>query len=88
MEVMIFLALNLADAWLTKMALALGAIEVNPIASFLGTSIMLRIVLVIVTLAVLYWFGKERLLWGINLLFLGVVLWNLTAIGLLKVGVA
>jgi len=37
MDKILFVGLNIADAWLTKATLSLGAIELNPITAGWGT---------------------------------------------------
>jgi hypothetical protein len=71
----IFLVLNVADAYLTRVGLAMGADEFIPWAKF-GANIPIRIALVIAILLVLRFSAKGKLLWPINLLFCGVVVWN------------
>ena len=72
-----FVGLNMIDAQLTKMALAKGAIELNPIVSPYGSNIAIKGLVALVIAGLLYHFKKEKLLLGLNLIFTGIVLWNL-----------
>ena len=80
MTEIIFVGLNLADSYLTKVALGMGAIELNPIASFFGTNIVIKGLIALAIVLALYWFNKEKLLWGLNFAFFGVVMWNLAMV--------
>lgn len=78
MAVLLFLLLNLADAYLTGCALAMGAGEFNPIAAGYGASMPLKGLLVVLVAFLLYMFRREGLLWFLNFALLGIVLWNLS----------
>jgi len=84
MAAVLFVGLNIFDALLTRMSLALGAEELNPIAVSFGANILAKALIAVAIVAVIYWFGRERLLWWVNFAFLGVVLWNLQILGLLN----
>jgi hypothetical protein len=75
----LFVALNIADAYLTKMGLMAGAIEVNPLMSVIGSSMLLKGLIGIAVALVLYFFSKERMLWLLNIALFGIVLWNSAA---------
>lgn len=79
MSVLIFLALNVADAYISKIGIALGATEANPfwLAQTFGANLAVRAVLALAVVVSLYYRGKEGDLWGLNLLVFGVVTWNL-----------
>ncbi len=85
MAAAIFIGFNIADAWLTKTVLALGAVELNPIAIYFGTSMVAKGLLATAIVLAIYLFRKEKMLWWANLIMLGVVLWNLQIYGILKV---
>jgi hypothetical protein len=76
--VLIFLGLNLADAYISKVGLTLGATEANPswLAQTFGANLAVRAVYALVVLAFLYYRGREDSLWGLNLLVFGVVIWD------------
>jgi hypothetical protein len=76
MPAITFVALNMADAYLTKMSLMAGAIEVNPLMASLGSSIITKGLIAAVLVGALYFLGKERILWLLNLGLLSIVLWN------------
>jgi len=84
MSAAIFVGLNIIDAYLTKMGLAMGAEELNPLMIHLGSSVLAKGLMALGLVVILYWFGKQRALWLLNLAFLGVVLWNLAILGVLK----
>jgi hypothetical protein len=74
-----FVALNIADAYLTKISVMAGAIEVNPLMADIGSSVLFKGLIAIALACALYFFGKERLLWLLNFVFFGIVLWNSAA---------
>jgi hypothetical protein len=76
MPAITFVALNMADAYLTKMSLMAGAIEVNPLMASLGSSIITKGLIAAVLVGALYFLGKERIIWLLNLGLLSIVLWN------------
>jgi len=71
-----FITLNIVDAYLTKMALTLGAVEANPLMTYFGSSIITKGLIAIALVFILYFFGKERVLWPLNFLLFGLVFWN------------
>lgn len=77
MPAAIFLTLNIMDAYLTKMGLAVGAVEVNPLLLSIGSSVITKGLIAIALVFILYYFRKERVLWPLNFTLFGVVLWNL-----------
>jgi len=77
MPVAIFVTLNIIDAYLTKMALALGAVELNPLMTSTGSSMITKGLIAIALVFILYYFAKERVLWPLNFGLVGIVLWNL-----------
>ena len=83
-----FIALNLGDAYLTKVALSMGAAELNPLLTSWGSSLIAKGLLAAGILFLLYAFEKEKLLWVINMLLVGVILWNLGVCMVTKVGLA
>lgn len=76
---LIFIGLNIADAFLTKTGLALGASEINPLVATFGGNILIKGLIAAVVIFALCYFGKKKLLWHLNFAMLGVVLWNLAA---------
>lgn len=74
----------MTDAWLTRTSLAMGAYELNPLAAFFGMSLLAKGLIALGVVLTLYWFGKEKLLWWMNLAFLGIVIWNSQALGMLS----
>lgn len=76
MPAVAFVALNIADAYLTKIGLAAGAIEVNPLMASLGSSMIIKGVIALVLVGALYLLGKERILSLLNFGLLGIILWN------------
>ncbi len=84
----IFIGLNLGDAYLTKVALSMGAAELNPLLTTWGSSLIAKGLLAAGIVLLLYAFNKEKLLWVINMVLVGVILWNLGICMVIKVGVA
>ena len=83
MPATIFIILNLTDAYLTKVGLVMGASEVNPLMTPVGGNIIIKGLLAIALLLILYWFEKERVLWPLNFIFFGIILWNSAVCGIL-----
>ena len=83
----LFVGLNLLDAWLTKQAFALGEVELNPVVSFFGygDNLLLKGLLALVIALILWSLGKSYLSWYLNVLMLGVIWWNLAVLTLLTV---
>jgi len=82
----IFVGLNACDACLTKVALSMGATELNPLTTTWGSDLIAKVLAATGVILLLYAFRKEKLLWPVNMLFLGVVLWNLAVCAVIKVG--
>jgi len=85
MDKILFVGLNIADAWLTKATLNLGAIELNPITAGWGSNVIAKGIVAIIVILALYWFYKEKLLRPLNFVLFGVVLWNLATNMILRV---
>ena len=71
-----FIILNIMDAYLTKAALAVGAVEANPLMISLGGNMLAKALIAMALVFILYSFQKERVLWPLNLVLFGLVLWN------------
>ena len=82
MSVAIFVALNIIDAYLTKTGLAMGAEELNPLMTHLGSSMVAKGLMALGLVVILYWFRKEGGLWLVNFAFLGLILWNLASVAI------
>ena len=76
MQVAMFITLNIMDAYLTKTALAVGAVEANPLLTTIGSSMIIKGLVAIAVVFILYYFRKERVLWPLNFMLFGLVLWN------------
>ena len=83
MAAIMFITFNLIDAYLTKTALTMGAVEVNPLMTSTGGSIIVKGLVAIALVLILYWFQRERVLWWLNFMFFGVILWNSAVYGIL-----
>lgn len=83
----LFVALNLVDAWLTKQAFALGETELNPVVRCFGYGDNLVIKgLLALTIALVFWrFGRTHLFWYLNILMLIVVFWNTAVLTVLQI---
>jgi hypothetical protein len=76
MMAVMFVALNLADAYLTKKSLSIGAMEFNPMMLYSGSSLIIKGLLSAALVFVLYSFGREKVLFPLNFLLSGLILWN------------
>jgi hypothetical protein len=76
MQAPLFIILNIMDAYLTKISLQMGAIEANPFMTYVGGVIIIKGAIAFAMVFILYYFKKERVLWLLNFLLLGVILWN------------
>lgn len=72
-----FMILNVVDAYLTQLNLAMGAIEVNPLAEPFGSNMLVRGLLALAVVALTVSARKVRWLLYLNVLVLWVVVWNL-----------
>jgi len=81
MPATLFITLNVLDAFVTKAALAVGAMELNPVMTTVGSSMIAKGAMAVALVFLLYFFRKEGTLWPLNLLLFGVVLWNLAVYG-------
>ena len=78
MPAALFVSLNVVDAFLTKTALSVGAVEFNPIMANIGSSMLAKGGIALALAFILYYFRQQRALWLLNILFFGIVLWNLS----------
>ena len=72
---LIFVGLNIVDAWLTKQLLGLGWQEINPFVVHYGANIVIKGFLASAVVLVLVAFGKAKLVWVLNICMFAVVLW-------------
>ena len=84
MPAVIFIALNVMDAYSTKIALAVGAGELNALVGVAGSDVPAKGFLATAAVFFLYWFSKEKVLPLLNLMLFGVVLWNLAVYTILN----
>ncbi|MBA7686044.1 hypothetical protein ES703_94479 [subsurface metagenome] len=73
---LVFIGLNIMDAWLTMEHLAIGNYEGNPLMTSYGSVVWFKALLAGVIVFLLIRFGKAKLLWVLNICMLAVVLWN------------
>ena len=78
MPAALFVTLNVFDAFLTKTALSVGAVEFNPVMANIGSSMLAKGVIALGLAFLLYYFRQRRALWLLNIVFFGIVLWNLS----------
>ncbi len=78
MPAALFVTLNVVDAFLTKTALSVGAVEFNPVMANIGSSMLIKGGIALCLAFILYYFRQQRALWVLNIVFFGVVLWNLS----------
>ena len=83
----LFIALNLIDALLTKQAFALGETELNPVVSFFGygDNLVVKGLLALAIVLLFWYFGKFHLFKYLNIAMLGVIFWNTAILTLLKI---
>jgi len=72
---LLFIGLNISDAWLTKQVLVMGWQEANPVVSSYGTNMVIKGFLALAIVILLVRFGKTKLLWVLNVCWLGLVFW-------------
>ena len=72
----VFVGLNMVDAWLTREHLAIGNYEGNPLVVGYGSAVWFKGLLALAIIIVLLGLGKAKLLWVLNVSMLSVVLWN------------
>ncbi len=77
MPAALFVTLNVVDAFLTKTALSAGAVEFNPIMAAIGGNMLAKGGIAVALAFLLYYFRQQRVLWLLNIILFGVVLWNL-----------
>lgn len=70
-----FILLNIIDAYLTKEALGMGAVELNPIGMFWGDMIVKGLIAVAIV-AGLCFCKAEKLLLPLSLGMLAICFWN------------
>ena len=70
-----FILLNIIDAYLTKEALGMGAVELNPIGMFWGNMVVKGLIAVVIV-AGLYLCKEEKLLLPLSLGMVGICCWN------------
>jgi hypothetical protein len=73
---LLFIFLNIGDAWLTERLIANGGAEANPIVESYGASLAIKTLLAVVIVAILGIADKPRLLRLLNIGMLLVVLWT------------
>lgn len=76
MAAAMFVTLNIIDAYLTKAALAIGALEINPLMTCVGSSMITKGLIATALVFILYCSKKERILWPLNFMLFGLILWN------------
>lgn len=73
---LMFVGLNLADAWVTKQLLAHGGGEANAIVSGYGSDILIKGFIALAIAVILLRLGKSKLLKVLNICMVVVVLWT------------
>lgn len=83
----LFVVLNLIDAWLTKQAFALGEVELNPVVNYFGygDNLLVKGLLALAIVLIFRYFGKSHLFWYLNILMVGVIFWNTSVLAVLKI---
>ena len=73
---LVFVGLNLADAWLTAELVAHGGGEANPIVSLYDGNMLIKGFLAVAVVFILVRLGKAKLLGVLNVCMVAVVLWT------------
>ncbi len=73
---LLFVGLNIGDAWLSKRLLAIGYQEANPMVSAYGANMVIKGFLALAIVVGLVLSGKAKLLWILNICMLAAALWN------------
>jgi len=72
----LFIGLNILDAYLTKKALAMGASELNPIAIHFGANIFWKAIIAIAVVVILYFWKNQKLLIPLCIAMAAICTWN------------
>lgn len=83
MAAITFIVFNLVDASLTRVALAVGATEANPLLMSTGGNILVKGLVATGVVLILYWLQKEKVLRPLNFIFFAIILWNLAVYGIM-----
>ena len=73
---LVFVGLNLADAWLTKELVAHGGGEANPVVSLYDGNMLIKGFLAVAIVLILFRLGKAKWLEVLNVAMVAVVLWT------------
>jgi len=71
---LVFIGLNILDAYWTKCNLARGALELNPFV--FGDSMLAKGLLALAAVVFLYYMGWEKWLLPMSIVMIGIVAWN------------
>jgi len=77
MPAALFVTLNVVDAFLTKTAISVGAVEFNPIMATVGSSMLAKGAIALALAFLLYYFRQRRALWMLNAFLVCVIFWNI-----------
>ncbi|MBM2832708.1 MAG: hypothetical protein HW414_1760 [Dehalococcoidia bacterium] len=76
MTELLFVVLNMTDAGLTNIGLQLGAVEVNPLMSMVGSVPVIKGLIAVALIAADRKFGSGWAIWFGNHIVFTVVVWN------------
>jgi hypothetical protein len=77
----VFIGLNILDAWLTRVALGLGSQELNPFLGMgFGSSMLLKGLIAAAIVMALVFFKRDRLLKLLNFGMVLICAWNALAV--------
>ena len=74
--VVLFVGLNVADAWLTRELIAVGGAEANPLVSLYGSNALIKGFLALAIVLILVRLDKAKWLKVLNIGMVAVVLWT------------
>ncbi|MFC1905646.1 DUF5658 family protein [Chloroflexota bacterium] len=75
-----FVALNVVDIWLTRLALGLGSTELNPVMLAISGNLEAKVLASIAIVFLLWVIGRDRLLLPLNIGMLLIVMRNSTTV--------
>lgn len=76
MVALLFIGLNIADAYLSKVGIELGGYEGLSWSQAYSSNMLAKGLIALVMVIGLYWFHREKSLWWMNFIVFGAVAWN------------
>jgi len=73
---LLFIGLNVADAYLSGVGIRMGSHETLPWSQVFSSSMLAKGLVALAIVLGLYWFGREKSLWWMNIIVFGACAWN------------